>query len=346
MKHERFHPSTAVSWAGGYQLRSNYFLGSEIKSRTIWGRNLTGNSTNEYTARMRLGTFNPANFRTGLVAGFFTYGADPYAKDDELDIELLGNRLYLNYTPKQIWTNTWNDATPNGAFSNVPGGLDLSTWQTYRIRWRPDRIEWHILVNGVWTAIRPAVFSPLPDEAMRIHFNIWAPHNSPTEYDARYDPSFGRWYDGKDLTYIPTGSTLPADQATHYIDIDWVKIEKVLVTGAMPSASAIDTEETQYSSVTLSSHEAEVQSQTIQLHFTGPLDPKTVDDLSHYLITANGGEIHIESATYKSSTNTIVLQMRPDSFERGDRIRAACSFLKDAKGLELEQQLSDAALAQ
>lgn len=306
LRHETWHPN----------FQGSYFLGKEILSKLA----VPLTRTVEYQARLRL-----TATRTGLVSAFFTYGPDQSFKDDEIDYEFLGNRLNKNIADanKKFWLNTWNDDDPNGGFfqeTPVPTGIDVTQWQTYKIRWVGSnrvcsRVEWQVLMpNNTWQVIRtvsPAQTSEVPNEDMRVHFNIWAPTNNPS-----LDGYFLQAYDS---TYQPVSTQ--ANNIVHVMDVDWVKVLSTIGTSPI-------LEDPDVSSVTLSSVSANASSNTVSLSFTGPLDSAVASDIGHYIVAISGGTQGIHSASYQASTNTVHLVLEPGLLKVGDRVTTSSYNLK------------------
>ena len=153
----------------------NQFLGTDLLSR----RNFARGGGLAFESRLRLDPTNAADLG-GVLGGFFLFDVtrENDAGDlvrDEIDFELLGNQAVPGGN-QDILTNVFSedpftgpDAAGDGAFVDV-AGLDLTEFQTYRVEWTPDSVEW--FVNG--TSIR-TVTTDIPDDPQELHFNIWAP---------------------------------------------------------------------------------------------------------------------------------------------------------------------------
>lgn len=319
LKHERY----------SQLFPGSYFRGMEFFTLDAFPLS----STKEYQARLRLTT---SSQRTGLVSGFFTYGPTQISKDDEIDFEYLGNLLAPSVSPKQFWLNTWNDTAQSPTKTNVPAGIDITQWQTYKIRWLSTRVEWQILVNGTWQIIRTESNAAYrPNEAMRVHFNIWAPHNNPADPPGNFPDAYYAGY-----TYTDQAS----QNVVHYFDVDWVKV--LATSGTQPMG---DDPNAATSPVALSAVTANAGSNTVRLSFTGPLDSTVAADASHYIAAINLGFAStrkVESATYEASTNTVILHFAPGSFATGQQVKASCYNLVDAKGQKMSTQHSEFEVAQ
>jgi hypothetical protein len=146
------------TWNGG-----NSFLGSEIM--TIQKYELgTGLA---FETRSRLADPPP-----GLVGSLFTFEYFPASHTrDEIDVELLSNQVHNGQ--HQVMTNVFqNDGFNTGGLwqmHSVPG-LDLTEFNTYRVEWRPNQIQW--FVNG--TLVRTQT-SRIPTSSTNVRLNFWAP---------------------------------------------------------------------------------------------------------------------------------------------------------------------------
>jgi len=173
------------------------FWGHEIRTLQTFSAG-TGISIQ---ARMRyLGT--PPG---GIVGGFFTYAVVGGPIPDEVDIELLTNDL----GNQRILTNLYDsqNPSPSGDVANVTvPGLDLTAWNTYEIRWLPDRVQW--FVNG--TQVRQRL-GAVPNDPSEVRLNLWVPGSS-----------FSIAYNGA----LQPASSAGANQ-TYQVQIDFVKVETI-----------------------------------------------------------------------------------------------------------------------
>ena len=179
-------------------------LGAEILTRDDYS------NTHGLSVEARIRVVDPIG--RGLVAGFFGYvnddpvlGVDQF---DEIDVELLTNKIdgaRNNVIPAQeVLTNSWvNASTGNEQFIGIPG-LDVTEFNTYRFDWFGDRVEW--FVNGL--LIRTAT-QDVPDTAMPIRFNFWAPTSN-------FTPAF-------DASLTPVSD--PAANDTFFYELDFVTIQ-------------------------------------------------------------------------------------------------------------------------
>ncbi len=143
-----------------------------------------------------------AQVQKGIIGGFFTF-AGPADTHDEIDFEALSN-----FNDK-IQTNIYHhERLGNGDPESYPlTGGSLTEWHTYRIEWLPNAVRW--LVDG--TVVRTVEGNKVPDKAMAMHLNIWAP---PVD-----------WPDTGDDSLKPAHT--PGANQSFYFDIDSVKVEQL-----------------------------------------------------------------------------------------------------------------------
>lgn len=201
------------------------FKGTELFSRRRFAR---GNGL-EISARLRAPNLPP-----GIIFAFFgiydrftgTPSDATYLKD-EIDFEFLTaqqeqfspggkrNRLYLN-----IW-DRWNlrDGfdiddidTPTSVRTDKTYALakdasyDYANWNTYTLRWFPDRTEYYL--NGVLERTEREV---RPTESLSVHFNMWT--GTP------------------DFNQACSASLVPATSAgankSYFFDVDFVTVRDI-----------------------------------------------------------------------------------------------------------------------
>lgn len=154
----------------------NQFLGTDLLTK----RNFARGGGLTFESRMRL----KAPTTGGLVGGFFAYDVQRETSPgtpvrDEIDFELISNQA-VGPTPTQDpFTNYWNEgpftgpgAAGAGQFHNV-AGLDLTQFQNYKVEWTPQAMKWYVNNNLVRTQT-----TGVPDDPMKLHFNLWAPDSS------------------------------------------------------------------------------------------------------------------------------------------------------------------------
>jgi hypothetical protein len=191
------------------------FRGTELLSRQAYARD----AGLEFSARLRF-----ASMPSGLVMGFYTWAPEPgmASTSDEMDFEFLSNWNNQNLPGgDRILMSTYNDW--NYATSRFFDGihhsdarpqistLNLERFNTFTIRWLPQRTEW--LVNG---QVVHSTTQALADEPMPIKFNFWAPGTA--------------WMDAYSALLTPTAD--PAANRSFYYDIDWAEV-KAIAPGAL-----------------------------------------------------------------------------------------------------------------
>ena len=169
----------------------------------------------EFEARVRTNAVAPG----GTVTSFFTYtalpGSPPLA--DEIDFEFLSKHINASPGPSDpVLATTWNDYRTDGSNFWDPNvhssvnvdvpNLDLSEFNTFRIRWLPDRVQWY--VNDV--PIRTAKFA-VPDQPAPIRANFWAPNTD--------------WGDAYSAALQPVNN--PGANTTWLYDIDHIAVRRI-----------------------------------------------------------------------------------------------------------------------
>jgi hypothetical protein len=98
---------------------------------------------------------------------------------DEIDFELISNQAVGGAPTNDPFTNFWNEgpftgpaAAGAGQFHNV-AGVDLTQFQNYKVEWTPQAVKWYVNNNLVRTQT-----TNVPDDPMKLHFNLWAPDSS------------------------------------------------------------------------------------------------------------------------------------------------------------------------
>jgi hypothetical protein len=160
----------------------------------------------EIEARLRASAM-PA----GLIASLFAYAQDQQGFADEIDIEIL--TAQPNNTFLATSWNDWGHPDSNyGDGIHHAGSLlsladyDYQNWQTYSIRWYPERIEWYL--NGKLVKQQN---NPVPNLALSIRSNFWAANN---DWQNAYSA---------DLAATPDFAN---NQQFHY-DIDYIKVSRI-----------------------------------------------------------------------------------------------------------------------
>ena len=193
------------SWNDGFDPARPAMQSSEIFSKQLFK---VGTGI-EFEARLR-----GVNMPRGMVFGIYAYNEkgrwpDGYLKE-EIDFEVLTNKAQ-----NQFWSNIWNDWNPRYGYNNgvhnsdslmTVSNMNYRAWTTYTARWYPDRVEWY--VNGTLSRTSRTI---VPDDALSVHFNLWAPAS---DWSIAYDPFLQ-----------PTGD--PARNYTCFMDIDYVRVRQL-----------------------------------------------------------------------------------------------------------------------
>jgi len=180
-------------------------LGCEIYSL----QNFSNTGGIEYLARARLATDVP-----GLVAAFFTYNQQRRKGrwiSDEIDFELLSKQPF-----ERLLVTSWNDwgaagsayddrVHHLGAYLDLPG-FDWRAWNSYAMRWYPDRVEWWVNEQLVRTNT-----SPVPDQDQPARANFWAGGST--------------WPDAFDATLAPVASASQNRRFTW--DVDYIMVTRL-----------------------------------------------------------------------------------------------------------------------
>lgn len=185
------------------------FWGSEIDTIQEW-KPSAGEGIS-FEARVR----NAPNLPGGIITSMFAFGltGNGFNNKDEIDFEILTN------SPNQIFTNRFQDepATSSGDGSLVvlPAGTNVEEFNTYRIDWFEDEINWYVndlLVNSANTDI--------PTEAMGLRLNIWVPN-------LFFSQAFNN--------NLQPDTTL-ASNRTYLYEVDWAKVS---TTGVVPEPATM-----------------------------------------------------------------------------------------------------------
>ena len=185
----------------------------------------------EYEARVRTNAVAPG----GTVTSFFTYTADtslspPLA--DEIDFEFLSKHINASPGPSDpVLATTWNNFRTDGSNFGDPNvhtsvrvdvpNLNLATFNTFKIRWLPDRVQW--FVNDV--PIRTSKFA-VPDMPAPIRANFWAPNTD--------------WGDAYSAALQPVNNA--GANTTWLYDIDHIAVRRVFDGVAATSPGRVFTD--------------------------------------------------------------------------------------------------------
>ena len=187
------------------------FLGTEIDSIQTFSLG----AGIQFETRVRVNS-SP----TGLVTSFFTYAARQVGAErfsDEIDFEFLSKQTRippLASPPIHLTTyRAFNNTRPNYDDANqISGqdiriaGLNLNRFNTFTIRWLPNRVIW--LVNG--RVVRTAL-TAVPQQNMKICLNFWAPEKS--------------WAEAFSDLLVPA-KNVQENRAAYY-DVDYVEVRRI-----------------------------------------------------------------------------------------------------------------------
>jgi hypothetical protein len=175
------------------------FFGTEIMTRQLFSRG-TGLA---FVARGRVVNLVDIPTPCGLVASVFTYKTDERVRD-EMTFEMLTNDLVAGR--RRLLTNVFNDddfSQPGRPVFVSPPGYDMTQFNTYKIVWRPNQVQW--FVNGVLQRTKRL---EMPDQEMNLRLNFWAP-----------DAHFAQAYCAA-LQPAPSAAT----NKTYYYEVDYVMV--------------------------------------------------------------------------------------------------------------------------
>src|SRR5262249_10995387 len=138
---------------------------------------------------------------------------------DEMDVEFLTKEINASGPASQggpVLCTTWNNYKTDSSNFGDPNvhnsldvsvpGLDLSQYNTIKIRWLSDRVQWY--VNNV--PIRTSLLA-VPDLAAPIRANFWAPDSG--------------WTDAYSASLVPTANA--GANVTQLYDIDSIAVRRV-----------------------------------------------------------------------------------------------------------------------
>ena len=172
------------------------FFGSEIISNREFARG--DELIVEFSGRLT----SPA---AGLVGGGFLYDYFPKTgRHSEIDFELVSNLIKSN-ADDQLLTNVYSNE-PFGVGKPVQAsapGLDVQTFNEYKIAWGPQGLSWYVNDQPVRTESLVN-----PQEPLALHLNLWAPAS---DFALAYSSGLQ-----------PTASQ--GSNKAFYFDIDWVRV--------------------------------------------------------------------------------------------------------------------------
>ena len=156
------------------------------------------------------------NVPKGLVGGIFTFSGDAKSHN-EIDWEALSNDLATG--TKRIQTNVYaNEPLGRGHPEFVPVSSSLGDYHVYRIEWLPDQVRW--LVDGKVVRTEPKF---VPDKAMNLHINLWAPKSS--------------WQAAYSDTLKPAASE--GAKKSYYFDAAYAKVFELSTTSGNAGSNAL-----------------------------------------------------------------------------------------------------------
>ncbi|HOY09435.1 MAG TPA: family 16 glycosylhydrolase [Candidatus Omnitrophota bacterium] len=170
--------SLSDSALGVARLLLSTYNPTDPKHLTFWGSEIdtiqTFSPTPEegiaFEARVRASEEIPL----GVITSIFGFGETGAGNlKDEIDIEFLSN-LYLPSSTPQFLVNRFINAPPSATgrpeILSFPDDITATEFNTYKIVWFTDKIEWYvndILVYQAGTAI--------PSHPLSMRLNIWVP---------------------------------------------------------------------------------------------------------------------------------------------------------------------------
>ena len=183
------------------------FRGTEILTK----KNFSRGTGIEYEARLRL-----RGMPDGFISAFYTFQNNSNGTLDEMDFEFLSK--WVNKPPsstsENILLSTWNDWNKYKPSYNdgirhrdkklTVSSLDLNQFNTFKIRWLPDRTEWFVNGRYLWSTKDAHA-----DAAMPLKLNLWAANS--------------KWPDAYNAYFNPTSN--PYANRSFYFDVDWVQVQ-------------------------------------------------------------------------------------------------------------------------
>lgn len=203
------------------QRPGSMFKGTEILTK----RNFSRGAGIEYEARLRL-----RGMPDGFISAFYTFQNNSNGTLDEMDFEFLSKWVNkpITGTSETMLLSTWNDWDKKKPVYNdgvhhrdkklTVSSLDLSQFNTFKIRWLKDRIEWFVNGRYLWETK-----SARPDAAMPLKLNLWAAKSNWLEaFNAYYNPTSNRYAN-----------------RSFYFDVDWVQVKTHGWRTTSPTATSV-----------------------------------------------------------------------------------------------------------
>ncbi|HRK29636.1 MAG TPA: family 16 glycosylhydrolase [Tepidisphaeraceae bacterium] len=208
LRHDTYNPTAPGST----------FRGTELATDAFFSRGANGI---ELEARVRSNAMV-----NGLVTSFFTYISRNVGGTilwDEADFEFLSTRtnatpvgdpvLVSTYNDFNLTTQPYGDEVTQSSREYIIPTLDLTQFNSFRMRWLNNRLEWY--ANG--RLLRTVTGTLVPTDATRPRFNFWAPGS---EWGAAYSSALQ-----------PTSN--PANNQSAFYDVDWM-----VIRNARPAVTA------------------------------------------------------------------------------------------------------------
>lgn len=162
----------------------------------------------------------------GVVASAFLFNFDAQSGgQDELDVEILtkqpSNRfLATSWDSWVAGVHGYNDQIHHSGALVGADGYDFHQWNTYTIRWYPNRVEWYLNGNLVRT-----VNTPVPDANLYMHMNVWAPGSE--------------WGEAYSSALQPTANS--SNGVGYRYDVDYIKVSRLGASTQPPTPPATPT---------------------------------------------------------------------------------------------------------
>lgn len=190
------------------------FWGSEMDTIQQWSP--TSTEAIRFEARVK----NDVNTPSGVVTSVFGFGLTGVGTNkDEIDFEFLSKQYLDTTSPETLMVNSFNDEpyTSAGTPELLAIDLDFSVYNTFRMDWYDDQIQWY--VNDMFVYSQDVTLS----HAMGLRLNTWVP-----------DSYFGQAYDSS----LVAAAQL-ADNQTYIYEVDWARVSSFADSSAVPEPATI-----------------------------------------------------------------------------------------------------------
>lgn len=198
----------------------NTLFGSNVYTKQVFARD----AGLELEARVRAKALPQ-----GVVTSAFLYNSDTQnGGEDEIDVEILTQQPSKRFlaTSWDSWvsgTHGYNDQIHHSGTMIDRDGYDFRQWNTYTIRWYPNRVEWYLNNQLVRT-----VNAPVPDASLQVHMNVWAAGKE--------------WEDAYNAALQPTADSSAG--MNYQYDVDYIKVSRLGASGQPSEPPAPTTEVT------------------------------------------------------------------------------------------------------